>query len=204
MKELIEIQSKLKAPKSQFNKFGNYNYRNQEDILEALKPLLKENGCHLIVSDELVIVGERIYIKATATISKENISISAIGFAREDEQIKGMSTAQITGSTSSYARKYALNGLFCIDDNKDDDNTNTHGKDEKQVESKEQPKKEFKQDDRPWLNEEDFKKILNRIGAGNEEAYSKSIEFYKMKKEYRKSLEDAQYKLVESKRDIQA
>lgn len=132
MKELINIQSELKAPKSQFNSFGKYSYRSAEDILEAVKPLLKKYDCHLTVSDEMVQLGDRFYVKATATISKASgdgeVSVSA--YAREEEVKKGMDASQITGSTSSYARKYALNGLLCIDDTKDSDSTNTHGKEE--------------------------------------------------------------------------
>ena len=122
MKELIEIQSRLKAPKKLWNKFGNYNYRSAEDILEAVKPLLKEYGCEMTISDEVVSIRERIYVKATVTInngSGESRSVTA--FAREDESKKGMDGSQLTGSTSSYARKYALNGMFLIDDCKDSD-----------------------------------------------------------------------------------
>ena len=128
MKILNKIQKELKAPKSQKNTFGNYNYRSCEDILEAVKPLLGE--AVLTISDEIVNLGDRFYVKATATISQgtENVSVSA--YARESLEKKGMDSAQITGATSSYARKYALNGLFCIDDTKDADNTNKHGKDE--------------------------------------------------------------------------
>lgn len=127
MKELIEIQSQLKAPKSQENKFGGYKYRSCEDILEAVKPLLKEQGCTLTISDEMVEVGGRIYVKATAVLSNGTEQASTTAFAREAETRKGMDDSQITGSASSYARKYALNGLFCIDDTKDADATNDHG-----------------------------------------------------------------------------
>ena len=130
MKELIEIQSELKAPKNQWNDFGKYNYRSAEDILEAVKPLLKKHGCHLTISDEMIQLGDRYYVKATATLSKDADSISTTAYAREEESKKGMDASQITGATSSYARKYALNGLFCIDDTKDADFTNTHGKEE--------------------------------------------------------------------------
>ena len=130
---LAEIQAKLKAPKSQFNKFGNYPYRNQEDILEALKPLVNPDGYSITINDEVVLIGSRIYVKATATLTNGKETFSSTAFAREDETIKGMSVAQITGSTSSYARKYALNGLFAIDDTKDADATNTHGKEEIKV-----------------------------------------------------------------------
>lgn len=122
MEKLINIQNELKAPKMQFNKFGNYNYRNCEDILEALKPLLKKHELTLFITDEVVMIGNRFYVKATAKVTdKEEISISVSAFARESEEKKGMDASQITGAASSYARKYALNGLFLIDDNKDND-----------------------------------------------------------------------------------
>lgn len=125
MKELITIQSELKAPKSQFNRFGNYKYRKAEDILEAVKPLLLKQKCTLIVTDDIVMVGNRIYVKATATIKNEKGEVeTTTGFAREEDSKKGMDGSQITGASSSYARKYALNGLFAIDDNQDSDTTN--------------------------------------------------------------------------------
>ena len=148
MKELIEIQNELKAPKNQKNTFGKYMYRSAEDILEAVKPLLKKYECHLTISDEMVVLGERYYVKATATIATEGESISTSAYAREEESKKGMDLSQLTGSTSSYARKYALNGLFCIDDTKDSDFTNTHGKEAKPtpraVNPKETVEKELK------------------------------------------------------------
>lgn len=125
MKELIAIQSELKAPKSQFNKFGGYKYRKAEDILEAVKPLLAKQKCTLIITDDVVLVGNRIYVKATATIKNEKGECeTTTGWAREEETKKGMDGSQITGASSSYARKYALNGLFAIDDNADSDTTN--------------------------------------------------------------------------------
>lgn len=129
MLELLKIQTELKAPKTQFNKFGGYQYRSCEDIVEALKPLQEKYKCVVLLNDELVIIGDRYYIRATATIINEKgdkISVSAL--AREPENKKGMDESQITGSSSSYARKYALNGLFAIDDTKDADATNTHDK----------------------------------------------------------------------------
>ncbi len=126
MKELIKIQSELNAPKKQFNKFGNYAYRSAEDILEALKPLLLKYEVVLIISDKIVVEDGWHYVKATATITnKDGKSLFAEGFAREDLTKKGMDGSQITGAASSYARKYALNGLFCIDDSKDSDYLNT-------------------------------------------------------------------------------
>lgn len=125
MKELIVIQSELKAPKSQFNKFGGYKYRKAEDILEAVKPLLAKQKCTLIITDDVVLIGNRIYVKATATIKNEKGECETTnGWAREEETKKGMDGSQITGASSSYARKYALNGLFAIDDNADYDTTN--------------------------------------------------------------------------------
>lgn len=121
MSKLLEIQQKLKAPKSQFNKFGKYNYRSCEDILEAVKPILRETGCTLTISDEIVLIGDRYYIKATAHLKGEDTNEVVTAYAREAVTKSGMDDSQITGSTSSYARKYALNGLFCIDDNKDAD-----------------------------------------------------------------------------------
>ena len=120
MKELITIQSELKAPKTQVNNFGGYKYRKAEDILEAVKPLLAKQKCTLTITDDIVMVGNRIYVKATATIKNEKGEVeTSTGWAREEETKKGMDASQITGASSSYARKYALNGLFCIDDNKD-------------------------------------------------------------------------------------
>lgn len=124
MKALITIQNKLKAPKGQYNRFGGYRYRSCEDILEAVKPILAEVGCALTISDEMVMVGNRIYVKATAKIRNEGgETVEVTAYAREEETKKGMDASQITGAASSYARKYALNGLFCIDDTKDADST---------------------------------------------------------------------------------
>lgn len=132
MKRLIEIQQKLKAPKNQYNKFGEYNFRSAEDILEAVKPLLKEVNLALLLSDDIVLIGDRYYLKATAKLVDDTgkTIAEATAFAREAESITKQIAAQITGGASSYARKYALNGLFCIDDTKDPDGTNKHGKDD--------------------------------------------------------------------------
>jgi hypothetical protein len=131
MNELLTIQTKLVANKDLLNKFGGYSYRSTETILASLKPLLEETKCTIKLSDELVQVGDRIYVKATATLKNSAGDVeTADAYAREDDVLKGMASSQITGSTSSYARKYALNGLLAIDDTKDADATNTHGKDE--------------------------------------------------------------------------
>lgn len=123
---LLNVQHKLKAPKGQYNKFGNFNYRSAEDILEAVKPLNFENGLTLTISDEVKEVSGRIYVVAVATVTDGTDSISVQALAREPENRKGMDESQITGATSSYARKYALNGLYAIDDNKDSDNENNN------------------------------------------------------------------------------
>jgi len=136
-KKLMLIQSKLKAPKGQTNTFGKYKYRNCEDILEAVKPLLLEHNCTLFISDSLENIGERYYIKATVTFvdTETGKAIQNTSFAREEESKKGMDGSQVSGASSSYARKYALNGLFGIDDTKDSDSTNA---------GQEQSKKEYK------------------------------------------------------------
>lgn len=135
--KLVNIQNALKAPKSQYNSFGKYNYRSCEDILEGLKPILKEEKALVILDDKVVQIGTRFYVEATATLidAETGETVSTKALAREDETKKGMDLAQVTGSVSSYARKYALNGLFCIDDTKDSDATNTHGKEQKKKRS---------------------------------------------------------------------
>lgn len=127
--KLVKIQAELKAPKNQMNAFGKYKYRSAEDIIEAVKPILFKNNCALLISDEIVQVADRVYVKATAMLideTNEEIPVQVHGWAREEDVKKGMDAAQITGSASSYARKYALNGLFAIDDTKDADSTNEH------------------------------------------------------------------------------
>ena len=136
--KLTEVQNELKAPKSKYNSFGKYNYRSCEDILEAVKPILKAKRLAMTVKDDVFNIGERFYIMATVTVfdceSEEKVTTTA--YAREDADKKGMDGSQMTGSSSSYARKYALNGMFAIDDTKDADSWNTHDKD-RTVEKKE-------------------------------------------------------------------
>lgn len=136
--KLTEVQNELKAPKSKYNSFGKYNYRSCEDILEAVKPILKAKRLAMTVKDDVFNIGDRFYIMATVTVydceSEEKVTTTA--YAREDADKKGMDGSQITGSSSSYARKYALNGMFAIDDTKDADSWNTHDKD-RTVEKKE-------------------------------------------------------------------
>ena len=143
--KLIAIQSELKAPKSQYNNFGKYAYRNCEDILESLKPLLKEHKSTIYISDEIVTVLERFYVKATVTFidAETGEKITNTAYAREEESKKGMDGSQVTGASSSYARKYALNGMFAIDDTKDSDFTNTTTK-----------------GDNPGLSEAQIKRLL--------------------------------------------
>ena len=147
---LHEIQKELKAPKNQRNTFWNYNYRSCEDIMEAVKPLLI--NATLTISDEVVEVWGRVYVKATVTYKSADEEVTTTAYAREPETKKGMDEAQITGATSSYARKYALNGLFAIDDTKDSDATNKH---EKEV------KKDINEFQKKWLNYEDLIAIID-------------------------------------------
>jgi hypothetical protein len=148
-KKLINIQTELKAPKNQYNGFGKYNYRNCEDILEALKPLLNNNKATIMISDKIVNMGDRFYVEATVKFidAETGESVETTALAREEQTKKGMDGSQITGSASSYARKYALNGMFCIDDTKDADTRNN--KDDK---------KETKKED---LNNYDLEKAKN-------------------------------------------
>ena len=135
--KLLNVQTELKAPKGQFNAFGKYKYRSCEDILEALKPVLNKYKLTFFINDEIVEVNNRNYVKATITIiniEKPDEQIQTSALAREEEIKKGMDGSQITGASSSYARKYALNGMFMIDDTKDSDSTDTHGKDKTEQE----------------------------------------------------------------------
>lgn len=151
---LSAIQNELKAPKNQYNSFGKYNFRNCEDILEALKPILAKHKAINLLSDEVVLIGDRFYIKATATLQIGDEKISVTAFAREEDSKKGMDSSQLTGSTSSYARKYALNGLYAIDDTKDADTPPNENSDNKagKKEPSAPPKKE------PQQNHKDIEK----------------------------------------------
>ena len=182
--KLLNVQSELKAPKSQYNSFGKYKYRSCEDILEALKPILNKNKATVIISDDILFVEGRHYIKATVkfidTENGEMVENSAL--AREDEIKKGMDSSQITGSVSSYARKYALNGMFAIDDTKDSDSTNTHGVDPEQ--SKSNGKLSAKQVGRllaiglkAGIKEPEIKKVI-KAEFGKDKIEDLSIEAY--------------------------
>ena len=127
MLTLTKIQSELKAPKNQYNSFGKYNYRSAEDILEAIKPLLVKHDASMVTSDDIVEVGDRVYVKTTVSVKCKDGEATSIGFAREPLSKKGMDEAQITGSSASYSLKRALGHMFLIDDTKDPDSTNDHG-----------------------------------------------------------------------------
>lgn len=142
--KLLAIQTKLKAPKGQYNSFGKYSYRSAEDILEAVKPLNAEQGVLLTITDEIKEIGGRVYVVATATVSDGTDTLQVSAFAREPENKKGMDESQITGATSSYARKYALNGLYAIDDNKDAD-TDEHKQQQENAPKKQQAQKQQQQ-----------------------------------------------------------
>ena len=184
--KLSKIQNELKAPKLQRNNFGNYNYRSAEDILEAVKPICAKHSTTLTLSDKMLNIGDNVYVEATATLfDYEGKSIVVSASAREADTQKGMAPAQITGSSSSYARKYAMNGLFNIDDTKDDDFNNTHGKDTK-------PKKPHQPTPPTTPLESQLKNARQLIKNG-------FIDSDAVKKYYKvKSLEELSYNQVES------
>lgn len=165
---IANVQAELKAPKSQYNSFGRYNYRSAEDILEAVKPLLFKHGLTQTISDEVVETNTRHYIKSTVTVYLGDQSVSVSAFAREPEQKKGMDESQITGTASSYARKYALNGMWCIDDTKDADTDEFRQQTDKQNNGKANKKSEPVDDDRlPWDMDEDESEYLTKKEVGD-------------------------------------
>lgn len=159
---LAEIQAKLKAPKGQYNSFGKYHYRSAEDILEAVKKVVNPMGFSITLTDRVTEIGGRIYVEATATLFNGELEYSATGLAREEETKKGMDGAQVTGAASSYSRKYALNGLFAIDDTKDSDATNDHGKPQ---ESK--PKQAATVDPAQISFDDQFKLLIQQTAGAN-------------------------------------
>ena len=180
--KLLKIQNELNCPKNQHNNFGNYDYRSCEDILEAVKPLCKENKVVLNISDEIVMIGQRYYVKATATlVDLENAkddcvqTIENVAYAREDESKRGMDLSQVTGATSSYARKYALNGLFCIDDTKDAD-TDAFKKQQDRGNNKPQNTYQKPVQQTPKLISEAQRKRLFAIANGNNEIAKRVLE----------------------------
>lgn len=171
-RKLAAIQAQLKAPKSQYNSFGNYKYRKAEDILEAVKPLLADQGCILTCSDELVLQGDRYYIKATATLTdiETGGQVLCTAYAREEESKKGMDGSQVTGASSSYARKYALNGLLCIDDTQDSDTTNVGDGEQKKTTRKPAAKKTAQAEHESWIKAI-ATRAVNQQGVTAEAAY---------------------------------
>ena len=174
-KALIKVQSELKAPKNQRNNFGKYNYRSAEDILEAVKPLLAKNGLSLTISDEVIGIGSLAFINATATVTDGLDVITASAQAGIDPNRKGMDIAQSFGSSSSYARKYALNGMFLIDDTKDADATNTHSKDSAPVA-------------KPKLTKDVMLKMEKAIADGKGEMVKEALNKYQVTAAQRKEL----------------
>ena len=185
--KLLMVQKDLNAPKSQYNSFGNYSFRSCEDITEAVKPLLEREGLLLQMSDTIEQIGDRYYVKATASVTDvdEGDKIEVNAYAREQKNKKGMDMAQITGAASSYARKYALNGLFAIDDNKDPDSTNKHREDEKNGDNKN--KKNGKKD-KKLITDKTMAKIDEWIDTAHEQAsdYSRSQIKSKIYKDFAK------------------
>jgi len=161
--KLAIIQNEIKAPKGQFNNFGKYKYRSCEDIVEAAKPVLLKYGFALTLSDAIEQIGDRYYIRSVATITDGNEKYTATAYAREEADKKGMDGSQITGAASSYARKYALNGLFAIDDTKDADSTNQHDDKQKKL---------------PAITDIQFAKLVNRINGGATDLIDKAKETY--------------------------
>lgn len=179
--KIIQIQNKLKAPKSQYNGFGKYNYRNCEDILEAVKPLLKEYGLLLTLSDSVKEIASILFVEATVLISDGKNELIVSASAGIDINKKGMDTSQTFGASSSYARKYALNGAFLIDDTKDSDATSTTVK---KVEDIDVNEAKTVTPDKPWLTEPQLQSTL----SGTKEQAQKVVYKFKMKKDYREQI----------------
>ena len=194
--KLINVQNELKAPKSQYNSFGKYSYRNCEDILEALKPILLKHKAAVIITDEVVFIEGRFYIKATAKFIdiESSETIESVAYAREEESKKGMDCSQVTGASSSYARKYSLNGMFCIDDTKDADTLNTdNSKGNNSVQNNSKANNTFK------LSEAQIKRIKainNKAGYTNEQLENSIMKKFNKKLE---ELTKAEYDNICSK-----
>jgi len=204
--KLLKIQTELKAPKGQYNSFGKYHYRSCEDILEGLKPLLKDVQAYITISDEVVLIGDRYYIRANARFSdiENGETIDTVAYAREEESKKGMDGSQITGSASSYARKYALNGLFAIDDTKDADATNGHEKGKESLNKPNYNPPPQKPQSDPTITEVQLQTLMAMIfKLDNNEEYTKNLlKFYKVSdlkdlkvSQYGKILKNVQGKL---------
>ena len=190
-KKLMDIQNELKSPKSQYNSFGKYNYRSCEDIQESLKPLLVKFGATVFIKDDIVLVDSRYYVKAIVTFVdiETGNTIESFAYARESEEKKGMDSAQVTGATSSYARKYALNGLFLLDDTKDNDHDSNHQTDVKT----EKPSYDNKEKD------EVIQKIVSKIG--NDTTKKKTV-IDLMNTKYEKTYSDFKYFKIEQLKPV--
>ena len=190
-KKLMDIQNELKSPKSQYNSFGKYNYRSCEDIQESLKPLLVKFGATVFIKDDIVLVDSRYYVKAIVTFVdiESGNTIESFAYARESEEKKGMDSAQVTGATSSYARKYALNGLFLLDDTKDNDHDSNHQTDVKT----EKPSYDNKEKD------EVIQKIVSKIG--NDTTKKKTVVDL-MNTKYEKNYSDFKYFKIEQLKPV--
>lgn len=190
-KKLMDIQNELKSPKSQYNSFGKYNYRSCEDIQESLKPLLVKFGATVFIKDDIVLVDSRYYVKAIVTFVdiETGNTIESFAYARESEEKKGMDSAQVTGATSSYARKYALNGLFLLDDTKDNDHDSNHQTDVKT----EKPSYDNKEKD------EVIQKIVSKIG--NDTTKKKTV-IDLMNTKYEKNYSDFKYFKIEQLKPV--
>lgn len=174
LKKLLAIQTELKAPKGQTNSFGKYKYRSCEDILEAVKPILKKNDCTLRITDDVALIGDRFYVKATAVLACGSEEITVTAYAREEDAKKGMDAAQVTGATSSYARKYALNGLFLIDDTKDPD-TDEFTSQKKEATKAEKAEKAMEDElDKPAtaLEKKNLQEYCKRLGYSIDELFT--------------------------------
>ena len=179
--KLMRIQTELKAPKNLYNSFGKYKYRNAEGIQEALKPLLKAYGVSVTISDEVIGIGDRVYVKAIATITdcSTKESVSAVAYAREAETKKGMDDAQVTGATSSYARKYALNGLFLLDDTKDVDSEEYQAQSKQEANKATSKKAEPKKAEPKALSDKEMTFLKQRYTGDN---LAKLLDFYKIER----------------------
>ena len=192
MEELIKIQSELKAPKNQYNNFGKYKYRSCEDILEAVKPLCAKSGALLTITDEIVPIGENLFVKAVANFIHGEFSHSVTAWAMHPKERKGMDASQVTGATSSYARKYALNGLFLIDDTKDADATNngdTKDTDATNNDDTEKTKKKPQVKKKPALPDNKFADAVKFLKNGKTMDELKT--YYTIDKETEKKLNEA-------------
>ena len=187
MEKLTQIQNELKAPKDKFNSFGKYNYRSCESIMEALKPLLLKHQCTLVITDNIQEIGGIVFVESQAVIRHKEESFICTAQAGIDPNRKGMDIAQCFGSSSSYSRKYALSGLFLIDDSKDADATNDHSDKPTKVSEPIATTPQVSTE-KQWLTQAQFDKIIERVQKGEKDLVAKVMDTYRMKKEYTDTL----------------